>query len=44
MKHMIMMFGSAAEMMETRSPEWIREVIGFMLPPPQTSVHSGDTP
>ena len=27
---MIMMFGSAAEMMETQSPEWITEMIGFM--------------
>jgi hypothetical protein len=30
MKYMIMMFGSAAEMMETASPDWIREMIGFM--------------
>jgi hypothetical protein len=30
MKYMVMMFGSAAEMMETKSPEWIREMIGFM--------------
>ena len=30
MKYMIMMFGSAAEMMETQSPDWIREMIGFM--------------
>jgi hypothetical protein len=29
-KYMIMMFGSAGEMMETRSPEWIKEMIGFM--------------
>jgi hypothetical protein len=27
---MIMMFGSAAEMTETQSPEWITEMIGFM--------------
>jgi hypothetical protein len=27
---MIMMFGSAGEMMETQSPEWIKEMIGFM--------------
>ena len=30
MKYMIMMFGSAAGMMEVKSPEWIREMIGFM--------------
>ena len=30
MKYMIMMFGGAAEMTETRSPEWITEMIGFM--------------
>jgi hypothetical protein len=29
-KYMIMMFGSAAEMTETQSPEWITEMIGFM--------------
>jgi hypothetical protein len=30
MKYMVMMFGDAATMMETRSPEWIREMIRFM--------------
>jgi hypothetical protein len=30
MKYMIMMFGDQATMMETRSPEWIRSMIGFM--------------
>ena len=30
MKYMIMMFGTAGEMMETKSPEWIKEMIGFM--------------
>ena len=30
MKYMIMMFGSAAEMTETKSPEWITGMIGFM--------------
>ncbi len=30
MKYMIMMFGSAGEMMETQSPDWIREMIAFM--------------
>jgi hypothetical protein len=29
-KYMIMMFGSAAEMTDTKSPEWITEMIGFM--------------
>ena len=31
MKYMIMMFGSAAEMTETQSPEWITEMIGFWV-------------
>jgi hypothetical protein len=31
MKYMIMMFGSAGEMMEVQQPEWIREMIGFMV-------------
>jgi hypothetical protein len=30
MKYMIMMFGSAAGMTEVKSPEWIKEMIGFM--------------
>jgi len=30
MKYMIMMFGDAATMLETKSPEWIEEMIGFM--------------
>jgi hypothetical protein len=30
-KYMVMMFGSAEEMTETQNPEWIREMIGFML-------------
>jgi hypothetical protein len=30
MKYMIMMFGSAAGMMEVKSPEWITEMIGFL--------------
>jgi hypothetical protein len=29
-KYMIMMFGGAAEMTATHSPEWITEMIGFM--------------
>ena len=31
MKYMIMMFGNAAGMMEVSSPEWIREMIEFMV-------------
>ena len=31
MKYMVMMFGDASEMRETRSTEWIREMIDFML-------------
>jgi hypothetical protein len=31
MKYMVMMFGSAAGMMEVSSPEWIREMIEFMV-------------
>jgi hypothetical protein len=30
MKFMIMMFGDAATMLETRSPEWVKEMIAFM--------------
>ena len=30
MKYMILLFGDSNTMMETRSPEWIREMIGFM--------------
>lgn len=30
MKYMLMVFGDAATMMETRSPEWITEMFGFM--------------
>jgi|SRR5664279_2811173 len=31
MKYMIMMFGSAAGMMEVKSPEWIKDMIEFMI-------------
>jgi len=31
MKYMIMMFGDAATMMQTRSPEWIKEMMTFMM-------------
>ena len=30
MKYMIMMFGSAGEMMEVRPTSWIKEMIAFM--------------
>ncbi|MBO1267902.1 YciI family protein [Arthrobacter cavernae] len=31
MKYMIMMFGSAEGMMATADPEWVKEMIGFMI-------------
>lgn len=31
MKYMIMMFGSAEGMMATADPDWIKEMIGFMI-------------
>jgi hypothetical protein len=31
MKYMIMMFGSAGEMMEVAPPEWIKDMIAFMI-------------
>jgi hypothetical protein len=31
MKYMIAMFGSAESMTQTQKPEWIREMIGFMV-------------
>jgi hypothetical protein len=31
MKYMIAMFGSAEGMFETKAPEWIREMIAFMV-------------
>lgn len=42
MKYMIMMFGSAGEMMETASPEWIREMVGFMRDLNQGLEESGE--
>jgi hypothetical protein len=30
MKYMLMMFGDAETMTQERSPEWIREMLGFM--------------
>jgi hypothetical protein len=41
-KYMIMMFGTAGEMMETRSPEWIKEMIGFMRDLDQELIESGE--
>lgn len=31
MKYMIMMFGSPDEMMQTQTPEWVTEMISFMI-------------
>ena len=42
MKYMIMMFGGAGEMTETRSPEWIKEMIGFMRDLDRELVSSGE--
>jgi hypothetical protein len=30
MKYMLMMFGDAATMMETRTPEWVSDMMAFM--------------
>ena len=42
MKYMIMMFGSAAGMMEVKSPDWIREMIGFMQQLDRDLTNSGE--
>jgi hypothetical protein len=42
MKYMIMMFGSAEGMMETADPEWIREMIGFMIQIDKDLTESGE--
>jgi hypothetical protein len=42
MKYMIMMFGTAGEMMETASPDWITEMIGFMHSLDRELVESGE--
>ena len=42
MKYMIMMFGSASEMGETQTPEWIREMIGAMIQLDKDLVASGE--
>jgi hypothetical protein len=41
-KYMIMMFGGAAEMTATRSPEWITEMIGFMRDLNQELTEAGE--
>ena len=42
MKYMIMMTGSAADMFETRSTEWITEMIAFMRQLDQDLIRSGE--
>jgi hypothetical protein len=42
MKYIIMMFGDQATMMEIRTPEWIREMIGFMTNIDQELRDSGE--
>ena len=42
MKYMIMMFGDQATMIEVRTPEWIREMIGFMTDIDQELRDSGE--
>jgi hypothetical protein len=39
---MIMMFGTAGEMMQTQSPDWIKEMIGFMRDLDRELVSSGE--
>ena len=42
MKYMIMMFGGAAEMTSTQSPDWITEMIAFMRDLDRELVESGE--
>ncbi len=42
MKYMVMMFGTASDMMQTRDPEWIREMIQFMVKVDQDLRDSGE--
>ena len=42
MKYMIMMFGDQATMVETRSTEWIKEMIRFMTDLDQELADSGE--
>ena len=42
MKYMIAMFGSASTMTEVQSPEWIREMISFMMDLDKTLTDNGE--
>ena len=42
MKYMVMMFGEAATMLETRSKEWVTEMIGFMTALNEELASSGE--
>ena len=42
MKYMVMMFGSAEGMLDTQSPDWIREMIQFMRDLDQELRESGE--
>ena len=42
MKYMVMMFGSAEEMLGTQSPEWITDMIQFMRDLGQELTDSGE--
>ncbi|MET3803807.1 hypothetical protein ABIB25_000793 [Nakamurella sp. UYEF19] len=42
MKYMVMMFGSAAEMVEVQSPDWIHEMIEFMMGLNAELIESGE--
>jgi hypothetical protein len=42
MKYMLMMFGSSEGLGESASPEWIREMIGFMIQIDKDLVESGE--
>ena len=42
MQYMIMMFGSAEEMMKTVEPEWVTEMIGFMIQIDKDLTESGE--
>src|SRR3954462_11781944 len=42
MKYMMMMFGDADTMMEERSPEWVREMVEFMVSFNTELAHSGE--
>ncbi len=42
MKYIVMLFGDQATMVEVRSPEWIRSMIGFMQGIEKELADSGD--